>query len=277
MKPFAVLCLSVLMLSAGCDEIDGPYSEGTGPTGNGNDSAVRKVLVEDYTGHTCVACPDAHREAERLQNIFGEQMIVLSIHTGFFSWPTSSTGPYSYDFSCATGDELGTHFSVATLPFPKGMVNRAPYNGQLITDWGSWEGALTAQIAKPAEASIKISSTYNDANREINSTVEVELLKDLPNPASLCLYMVEDSIINYQKDGTLSIPDYVHRHVLRGSLNGTWGEDIGTQTSGANISRTITGTLQPLDAVASKSYLYAILYDSVTEEVIQAEMKKIGY
>ena len=85
-KHLLLVAASILFIQ-GCDEIDGPY----GVTNNGgidtSDNIVRKVLVEDFTGHVCQACPNAHREAKRLHNLFGEQLVIIAIHADYWADP----------------------------------------------------------------------------------------------------------------------------------------------------------------------------------------------
>ena len=257
-----------------CDEIEGPY----GTSGNNvvpEDSVVRKVLIEDFTGHTCQACPNAHRKATDLLNTYGEKLVVLAIHADFWAAPYPSGAPYfTYDFRNAVSTQITTDFGVIGQPFPKGMVNRmldSVTGNRLILDWSAWASRLSDWYSRPADAGIDMSATYNAGNRNISASVDVKILKDLSNPSKLAVYFIEDSIIQWQKDGSTNVQSYVHNHVLRGSLNGTYGEDIGTLNAGDEVSRTYSNTLTPNDAVPEKVKLVAILTDAVTKEVIQVE------
>jgi thiol-disulfide isomerase/thioredoxin len=75
----AAVLIAASMFS--CDKIEPPYRQG------GVVTAERKVLLEDYTGSRCVNCPSAARIAHDLKQVYGENLIVLGIHTGFFAFP----------------------------------------------------------------------------------------------------------------------------------------------------------------------------------------------
>lgn len=258
-----------------CDKIEGPY----GSSGNNvvpEDSVVRKVLIEDFTGHTCQACPNAHRKANDLLNVYGSRLVVIAIHAGYFAEPSlnPNNNKYKYDFRNPLSTQIATDFGVITEPLPKGMVNRmldSLTGNRLILDWSAWASRLSEWYTKPADAGIDMSATYNAGNRNISASVDIKILKDLSNPSKLAVYFIEDSIVKWQKDGSSDVEFYVHNHVLRGSLNGTYGEDIGTLNAGDEVSRTYSNTLTPNDAVPEKVKLVAILTDAVTKEVIQVE------
>lgn len=276
MKIQHILTGLFLMSVVACDEIEGPYGVSSG---GGNidttEDVVRKVLIDDFTGHTCQACPNAHREAKRLQNLLGEQLVVLAVHADFWADPYPSGAPYfTYDFRNPTSTQIATDFNVIGQPFPKGMVNRminTSTNTQLILDWANWEPKVSEWLAIPADAGIEITPTYNETNRAISAEVKVKVIKALTDPVSLAVYFTEDSILQWQKDGSTNVQNYVHNHVLRGSLNGVYGESLGAQAAGAEITRTYSGTLIPNDAVADKVHLVAILMNETTKEVIQVE------
>ncbi len=127
-----------------------------------------------------------------------------------------------------------------------------------------------------ASAKLNLSNTFNAVARTITTSVNTGVLKDLQDSLSLVVLFTEDSIINWQKDGTLNIPDYVHRHVLRGSLNGSWGELLGTSfTNGQEINKTYTSSAIHADAAPEHISVIAILYDASTYQVVQVAQKKL--
>jgi hypothetical protein len=275
--PLRTLALAVLIFSVGCDEIEPPYGN-TGSDPLPNDSVVRKVLVEDFTGHRCQACPLAHREASRLHTLFGDRLVVVALHADFWALPSpAGASSYTYDFRNPVATQVATDFSVIGQPFPKGMVNRMinPGTGSTwVMDWGSWEDRISEWLALPADAGITMTSSYTSATKSITASITVKALNNLSQDCELAVYFIEDEIINWQKDQTASpadVQNYEHNHVLRGSLNGTYGENIGTLQAGESLTRTYSGTLTPADANPDKVKLVAILSNAVTKEIIQVE------
>jgi hypothetical protein len=96
----------------------------------------------------------------------------------------------------------------------------------------------------------------------------------------IAFYLSEDNIVSPQKDYSLTpstIPDYTHRHVLRGSMNGTWGLPLATGTSfaaGSTFSANASYTL-PANWNESNVHVVAVLFRANSKEVIQAEDVKI--
>lgn len=60
------------------------------------------------------------------------------------------------------------------------------------------------------------------------------------NTGKLQLWIVEDNIVapQSQPDGSMTV-EYIHNHVFRASVNGTWGEDLAIAE---NETKTYTAT-----------------------------------
>ena len=73
-----------------------------------------------------------------------------------------------------------------------------------------------------------------------------------------------------------NIPDYLHRHVLRSAINGSFGENIarGSIQSGTKIIRNFKTNINPA-YMAVHCSVVAFLVDSANAEVMQAEEKGI--
>ena len=75
-------------------------------------------------------------------------------------------------------------------------------------------------------------------------------------------------------DGT--IPDYMHNHVFRASLNDTWGTNVfeGGATTGQSQSITASGTINA-NWNENNMHIVCFAYDSDTGEIIQVESKPL--
>lgn len=279
----AILFLFCIIALTSCDKIEGPYRE-TKVIPNDSiidDSVrVRKVLVEDYTGHLCGNCPEAARKLDSIMHEIPGKVIPLAIHAGYFAG--TPAGNYSYDFKVPESIELDNYFGISTAGNPNGMVNRSGHSNQThIIPFTSWKDSVQIKLARPADASFDLSVNYASTTRSVTCTTKVEMLKDMSQTLKLCVYLTEDSIIQYQKDysrpsGQQDISNYVHMHALRGSLNGTWGEAINSAPVTANqvITKSHSYTL-PTAYVANHCNIVVFVYNSVTNEVIQADMKPL--
>jgi len=272
-----LLIIPFLIIQSCCDKIDAPYKE----KGTGGDTAqvVKKILLEEFTGHKCPNCPTATKTASDLKDISGNQLIVIAIHAGFLAEPESS-GNFTYDFTCTEGDELFTHYGIGTIGTPQGLVNRMDKSGSQVIAPGDWNATVSALFPVSQDAQLEISNNYNGTTRVLNTTVETEFFNQVSGPISLCVYITEDSIVSPQKNNDPGIGpvgdilDYVHMHVLRGSMNGTWGENLisGNPVVGQKYTKSYSITLD--NAWDDKHCsVVAFVYYELSEEIIQAEEK----
>ena len=282
---FATLIITVLVFFA-CDKIEKPYlEENGGKCGNGSLSIpIKKILLEDYTGHTCGNCPRAAEQTELLVETYCDHIIPISVHAGFFADPYVS-GKYTYDFRTTTGYAWDGFFGNGSAGLPNGMVNRIEYNGTKILAYESWAAAVEQLLKEPPTINIKIENNFSKGTRELKTSVDVSFLKSTSEQLKLIVLIVEDSIINWQKDyeyvdlenpGNTDIENYVHRHVLRSTINGDWGNTIVEDgiEQGKILNKSFTYVLNP-EWLAEHCSVIAFVYRADTKEVIQAEVNKL--
>ena len=54
----------------------------------------------------------------------------------------------------------------------------------------------------------------------------VKALKNVDGEYNIVIAITEDSIVDWQKNGSYDDSVYVHNHVLRAIINNTWGENL---------------------------------------------------
>ena len=276
MKKFYLLIIIVFALWS-CDKIEPPYTEEGSVAETG-----KKVLIEDFTGHLCNNCPRAHRELEHLKSIYGDQLISIGIHVGNFAQPLTENY-FGEDFRTETGNELNDFFGADDAGLPNGMVNMRKVNGNYLLSYTEWGSVVATILAEPQKLDLTTTAEFDTATRKLDVTVTAKVLKYFKADEGLkiCVYLTEDSIVGWQKDaeneGGEDIPDYVHRHVLRGSLNGTWGETINIDPTvyGSETDYKITGFSVDTSYNYKQCYVIPFVYDAKTLEIIQADEAKI--
>lgn len=245
MKNIFTLTLTTLtiILLVSCDKIDVPLENGTGNTVVNDSTTVRRILMEEYTGHWCSNCPQGAAEMQRLVNVYGSQIIPVSLHAGntTFNAPHPGSGSYETDFRTPDGNAYAAQFQPFGLP--SGMVSRLN-NGTAIA-FSQWEAEIISLKDLDPVAEIEIATTYNSGNREVTIDVQTSWLLDggAGTNYKLQVYIIEDHIIDWQLDGSTNVPNYDHRHVFRGAVNTTWGEAISTTTQGSIDNKSYTYTL----------------------------------
>ena len=280
---FLKSALSIAFLAlvlTSCDIVQAPYTENNiDTTTNPN---IRKIVLEEYTGFRCGNCPAASDFAKKLRDsIFKDNnIIIMSIHAGPYALPK---GTHKYDFRTTEATELDNFFGCSNAGNPNGLVSRVGYSTNHILRDGAWEEAIKTLIkAPPPNMSVDLTNTYNAANREVTATVKVKYWNAGSTNDNLCLYMIEDSVVQYQLDDRQVNPDvenYVHDHVFRTALTGTWGDTLSTTPPKAR--QTIEKTVKYIipagkDWRINKLKIIAFVYDNgATYEIWQADEKPV--
>ena len=188
---------------------------------------ARTVLIEDFTGQRCVNCPNATEAIEALIEQYGDTgVIAVGIHSGPFAKnPNGSTLP----LWTAEGDEYFGHFGVEHQP--SGMVNRLR-----VSDYVEWGTQVNSEIQKSAPLSLDLEINLDEGTRAIAVTSRMMATDGNVN-GKLQLWLVEDSIISpqFMPDGS-AVREYVHNHVFRQSINGTWGEDVSINEGDSQVA-----------------------------------------
>lgn len=279
-KLLTAITATIILLN-GCDKIEGPYGNAAGNNqnnGDTSDTVLRKILVEDFTGHTCGNCPRAAESLGQIENLYGDQIVAIAIHAGFFAEPTGAF--FSEDYRTTVGNDLDQAFGNSAAGLPNGLINRKEYDGQSIIQHTDWASKTSEWINLPPDLVIRTVPQYNPATRELEISVNTTILQNIEESLNIVYYLTEDSIQSAQKDYSLAAqyePNYYHRHVLRGSMNGAWGNVLGegigytaNQELNSNASFTIPSTWN-----ASKVAVVTVVYKTGNKEVIQAEETKI--
>lgn len=264
-----LLIATVLFTAISCDVIEPPYKEKHEIV---NDSTKQKILIEEFTGFRCGNCPEAAEKGHLIASSSQGQVIMISIHAGDLA---NVTPIRTYNFTTPEGTDIAEYYNLTATPY--GMVNRVKMNGANLLSPDSWSSAVAIQSQKQSTIELKLTSDYNSSNREITLNANMKFLQIDNRQLHIAVYIVEDSVVQYQKDDRKSDPnvlDYVHNHVFRGSFNGAWGDLISStpilaqQVINKNFNYTIPSNK---DWRPNKLSLIAVIMDNQTKEVAQVE------
>ena len=190
-------------------------------------SASRNVLIEDFTGQRCVNCPTATLEIERLMAQYGgDTVIAVGIHSGPFA---KSVKGVPYSLYTAEGDEYFNYWKVESQP--KGVVDRLG-----TSDYPSWGTIVRDELSKTAPLVLQVNVSCDVNSRQMTVTAICQGT-DGNTQGKLQLWVIEDGItaFQYMPDGSTN-REYVHNHVFRASVNGTWGTDINVVEGAVNTT-----------------------------------------
>jgi hypothetical protein len=244
-----------------------------------NPNPYRKVLLEDYTGHQCTACPQAAIKAAELEDQFHDSLIIVAVHVSYFANP--SPPDYPENFKTTAGDAYNLKFAFGG--WPNGLVNRKDFPaGKQVKPFGNWGAEISGVLKTPVEADLQMDSYFNPKDSTVCISVQAKFLSmSLPSSDyKLCLFLLQDSIIAPQLDNGVYKPTYLHRHMLRDNINGTWGDSL---LSGSVIPSAIRHkyrykikkNYKGVVCKPKNCYLVAFIYDNKTLRILQAEEVKV--
>jgi hypothetical protein len=241
------------------------------------------VLLEEYTGHWCGNCPDAARQAKKLDSVYAEKLHVMAIHAGFFAQPRNNPdGSFSADFRSAAGDFLDNKFKVSES-VPKGLINRGRFGGNSVAllASSSWQGKITELLAKPDPGfTLYLHPYFEDSLKQFYAITHVKMRSAISTPVRLALYLLEDSIVNWQLDYGNTVqrnPNYLHRHMLRDAFTPVGGSEApGPAPYAPGKIATGRWVCSLRDGIEKKHCsVVAVVYRADNDEILQATESKI--
>lgn len=202
-----ILAISVLLWGS-CSEI----APVVPPLGD------RKVLVEEFTGVRCVNCPAGASELENLKSIYGDRLVIVSIHAGDFAPPYTDS---KYDFRTTEGTALEAWLGVP-LGYPTAVVNRKKFSGQrsLQVTKANWAGLIADESKTPSVLNFAINKKYAKDTRSLAITVTLVPTETLPNDVRLSVILTENGVVDQQETPQGKKSDYIHKHILRKFISG---------------------------------------------------------
>ena len=281
MKTIKILLIPAILLAFliySCDKVEPPYFKpGTVDTSDiKSGDTVKNVLLEDYTGHGCVNCPGAAHEAHHLQDsTFHQRLVIIAVHAGYFASTQFFGSLFSYDFNTPAGTAWDNYYQISTTyGNPNGLVDRVEFDGKIVVGTAQWGSAVEARTKNEFLAKITIENDFNSGTNTLNSMIHAEFQKELEGSYSLLACVVQDNFISPQKDEDVEggiDTTYVHNNVLRGSINGDWGENLtGAVESGKDYQKSYTIQFAD-DWVPEDCRVVAFVYNEATKEVIQVD------
>ena len=182
----------------------------------------RAVLIEDLTGQRCINCPTGTDIINGIIQTYGEDnVIAVGIHSG----PLGFTGNSKrVGLMTDTGDEYYKYWANGTnLGQPSAIFNRKKGPSDNLNNWAAEVGLI---ISEKANLSIDITNAYDAKKRELTTKVGAFGVNGTVN-GKLQVWIVEDGIkaMQMMPDGSAN-QEYIHNHVFRAAVNGTWGEEV---------------------------------------------------
>jgi len=288
-KSISLIFLFLLGLSFNsCDKIDDPYDgilvsacdRVPGAINIWGDTAnvtVKKMLIEEITGHTCGNCPAKTKLIiDWVDNEFKQEVFSVAYHATSFANPVNG---YPADFRTAKGTEFNQILGNSGAPVA--MFNRTVLDGAGLLVGGSKFDPEFRKIVdngglENPKIQLKVHNQYDEVNKTSQIGVTGKALADLDGDYTVIIFVLEDKVISDQKDYDLPSPshitEYEHRHMFRdaiGPLDGNAFISGGLKT-GESIEKCFPYKLNENWDSHKCVYLVAVK-NLVTGEIIQAD------
>jgi hypothetical protein len=214
------------------------------------------VLIEDFTGVKCANCPRAQTEAKNISNSNPGRVVVIGIHPGkgllsSFVTPFKTPGDdydSKYDFRTDEGADIIT-FLGGSSQLPIGAINRTKFAGEanVLIDDPKWSNYANSFMSKNSAVNIDTfgkKGAYFEKPNVIRVNVVLTYTKELTDSQYVSIAIIENGLIDHQKNGSNTIHDYEHEHVLRRMITPALGSQLRASiVAGRVFQRTFEYTL----------------------------------
>lgn len=232
-----------------------------------NSTFEKNVILEEYTGAWCGWCPDGSVIMEELLANYSN-LIGVCAHAGDVM---------------DTEQTLEVTSAVGTA-YPGGCVDRFKFSdADLALGRNLWEEKIMERLDMAVPAEVDFTFTYNESTREITIDASAQFSQAMSEDFRLNCYVIEDNVdkddpaynqTNYYSgmQGQEAHPyynqpdpvtDYIHKHVVREMLGGSWGmagSIPASVESGQEYTHQFTHTLSA-DFNADEVYLVVVIQE----------------
>ncbi|MDR2972717.1 MAG: Omp28-related outer membrane protein [Bacteroidales bacterium] len=233
---FLVVACAMIWCFSGCEKIEDPYyTIDPEPRDTLSAESFKKVLLEDYTGMLCINCPAAARLAEEIAAASRHRVIVMAVHAGELAKPQNP--PFDLDLRCPEGLAYFKDFNLTGNPM--GVINRIQRSSGIFQYSSSeWAKAIEAELQTPMTFKLKVEGSLIDNGTAINAKITYTATTETAIEYNLLVFLVEDGIIGWQKDGSNIDKEYVFHNVLRETLHGDAHYGIPIEKPVAGVEKT---------------------------------------
>ena len=302
-KIYYITIISLAVLFTSCDYVANPY-----PAKNANisdttscsisafpavASHIKKILMEDFTAHTCTNCPKAARSIHIVDSIYPGQINTVAVHCSSLAAPSSSfdaadPGSYMDDYRTTLGTTYDNSFGASAYGLPEAMINRKDYNMVTLSHLKLYpfSSYVAGIFAESSVVDLQINLNYDVSTRKICCAIRDSFLTAVTGNYKLVALITQDSIIGWQDDADhnpSNVSNYVFNHVLRDAITstGAWGEPLIGNGASAGLKQirhfgyTIPAAFKNINCIPRNCHIVAYIYNTATYEIIQSEDVKV--
>lgn len=259
----------------------GNFSEYTIPSFSENSNTLKNVLIEEFTGHLCGACPNAAVVAKTLEEENPGRVFAAAIHGG----PSNNglTGfhdiippKYDTDHTNERGLELASTFfqlGIGFVALPRGGINRrVNESGEFMFGPDDWAPLVASELAEPVKINLQAKSNYYEETNGVYLHVETDFEQSIEGTYNVVAYAIQNDRVDYQYFNAYGDSAYYHHHNVHvGNVFGeTWGRTVGSEVIAAGTKVLTDMSYKLPDSLTNEDMHFLILvYNRNTYKVEQ--------
>jgi len=285
LKYINILCLLLVLYS--CEEkgvvidFDDSIKEDTTYVTTPETAQAKTVLIEEFTGVSCPPCPGGHDAVKAIKVQHTNRIVVIANHILNFPQADPIKNLSKQDFRTQDATDIGNAIYQGISQMPLAGIDRTPVTGQMLLTRTLWANAVNERINKLSYLNINMTSVYDPALKEATVKVKIAFTQAVSKKLCLHIAVIEDSIIDAQKNQLTIDTFYTHNYVLRdviSPLNGIpFLDDISTKEAGRVYERTVKFNLNDLWNVGKcKVVAYVSVNEAPKVEVLQSAWMKLN-
>jgi hypothetical protein len=246
------------------------------------DASLRGILIEDLTGVSCVACPNAAVVIDSIkEHIKPNPIVALGLYTLASKTLTLPFAGY-LDMRTETAQLIGENIYGFSNNLPAGGVCRKLFSGetQIKQHYSVWETRAKTLEGTFSIVNVDIKDTALN-ERKFYLDVKFTFTSDAIASPFVSVFLLEDGIIHPQKYLSKIDSNYVHDHVVRKEITPYNGspllvEDCDVAKRGVVIEKSWSIDV-PEDIDLDKTSLVVLVNynDGDNKEVIQCTTRKL--
>ncbi|GAA4455825.1 Omp28-related outer membrane protein [Rurimicrobium arvi] len=198
---------------------DGTFGRDTTYVSAPESQQSRNVFFEQFSGASCINCPDANTLASSLKSTWGDRLVLVNYHTynaGAIFAPVSGVSKYDFRDSLAT--QISSYLFGGLYAIPAASIDRVAVGGNMQISQDNWTSQTGSRIATVAPVNLTLNATYSASENTVTVKVHIAYTQTVSADNILTIGVIESGIVDAQAATAGVVPDYVHDYVFRKSL-----------------------------------------------------------
>lgn len=210
---------------------------------------VKNVAVFEFTGAWCTFCPSGYSNMNFVisrSDAYKETVHIMAFH---------SAGEGVDELAIEETDKIMADMKIGT-GFPSFLIDLRTGGG--LSDGNAFRSSLVEAFEQyPSHCGVALDSHIADGKIK----VKAKLHSEKTSSYRIAVFVVEDNVKYYQKDGSLTHDSYNHRHVVRRIVSSSYkGDRLGDVKAGEEVSKEYETNVDPAWN-ADNVYIYALAID----------------